>query len=357
MIAHADLHKLAQVDELTVSFYLPTAPSSSDTLQAPIHAKNLRQQALAHLEEAGHSTKDAEAFLAPVDALIDTAAFWQHQRHGLALFVGESFQHSFSLEKHVEPQVFVGSHAELVPLLDQVASGDQFLVVALSLESAAVYVGNHQGLSPLEVHALPDGVDDVAGDPDKENTAYAAPTERPHIGNVSFSHGQSYGDSPAEWNEQRRVLYAELLDAALAPVFGSQGLPRVLVADEKLAGIVAAKLSFTATDHTHPESLDENALHALAIAALGDHTGGAATADREAVMERRGRGDAVATALADIHLAATEGRVETMVISTTTPDRLLSEALQATLKTGGSVQWLDNPVPEFPEGALALLRY
>lgn len=357
MITHADLQTLAKVRDTTVSFYLPTAPSTSDTLQAPIHLKNLRQQALAHLEEAGHSTKDAEAFLAPVDALIDRAAFWQHQRHGLALFVGEGFSHSFSLEKHVEPQVFVGSHAELVPLLDQVATQDQFLVVALSLGSAAVYVGDHRGLSPLEVHALPEGVDDVAGAPDKENTAYAAPTERPHIGDVSFAHGQSYGDSPAEWNEQRRVLYAELLDQALAPVFGSEGLPRVLVADEKLAGIVAAKLPFTATDYTHPESLDENALHALAIAALGDHTESAATADREAVMERVGRGDAVATALAEIHHAATEGRVETLVVSTTTPDQVLSEALQATLTTGGSVQWLENPSPAFPEGALALLRY
>lgn len=357
MITTHDLHTLAKVRDTTVSFYLPTASSTADTLQAPIHLKNLRQQALARLEEAGHSTKDADSFLAPVDALIATAAFWQHQRHGLALFVTEGFHRSFSLEKTVEPQVFVGSHAELVPLLDQLADDDQFLVVALSLSAATVYLGDHRGLSELDIYALPEGIDDVAGDGEKENSSNAAPTERPHIGDVSFSHGQSYGDSPAEWNEQRRVLYAELVEKALAPLFGASGLPRVLVADEKLAGIVAAKLEFTATDHTHPVSLDESSLHSLARTALGDHTNSASVADREAVVERVGRGDLVATALADIHQAATEGRVETIVVSTTTVNPVLSEALQGTLTTGGNVQWLADPSPAFPEGAVALLRY
>jgi hypothetical protein len=358
MITSQDLIELASVGSgTTLSFYLPTAPSSADTLQAPLHLKTLRQQALGLLESAGYKNRDAEAFLAPVDELIGKSIFWQHQRHGLALFVGESIHRHFSLEKSVEPVVFLGAAAEVTPLLDQLASEDQFLVVALSQAKASAYLGSDQGLSALDVYALPESIDQVAGSLDKENTAYAAPTERPHIGDVSFAHGQSYGDSPSEWDQQRQVLYAELLEKALAPLIGSHGLPRVLVADENLAGIVAAKLSFTAIDHTHPESLDEKALHALSLKALGDHRSKAESAETESVLQRWGQNDKVATTLDEIHQAATEGRVGTLVVSTTTPHPTLTSALHATLATGGSLQYLSEPNPLFPEGAIALLRY
>jgi hypothetical protein len=296
MITSQDLIELASVGSgTTLSFYLPTAPSSADTLQAPLHLKTLRQQAIGLLESAGYKNRDAEAFLAPV--------------------------------------------------------------VALSQAKASAYLGSDQGLSALDVYALPESIDQVAGSLDKENTAYAAPTERPHIGDVSFAHGQSYGDSPSEWDQQRQVLYAELLEKALAPLIGSHGLPRVLVADENLAGIVAAKLSFTAIDHTHPESLDEKALHALSLKALGDHRSKAESAETESVLQRWGQNDKVATTLDEIHQAATEGRVGTLVVSTTTPHPTLTSALHATLATGGSLQYLSEPNPLFPEGAIALLRY
>ena len=358
MITTQDLTELASVGSgTTLSFFLPTAPSSAETLQAPLHLKTLRQQALGLLEGAGHKTRDAEAFLAPVDELIATPTFWQHQRHGLAVFVTEGQRRHFSLEKTMEPAVFLGTTAELTPVLDQVASADEFLVVALSQANTAAYLGNQQGLSPLDIQALPESMDEVAGAPDKENTAYAAPTERPHIGNVSFSHGQSYGDSPSEWDEQRQVLYAELLEKALTTVVTTSHLRSVLVADEKLAGIVNSKLSFTATDHTHPESLDEKALHALALKALHPHHSASQSEITENILQRVGKGDLVATTLQDIHHAASEGRVETLVVSTTTPTPTLTEALHATLTTGGTVHYLENPTPPFADGAIALLRF
>lgn len=358
MITHQDLRELASVGSgTTLSFYLPTAPSSAETLHAPLHLKTLRQQAHGLLDSAGYKPRDAEAFLAPVDELITKSVFWQHQRHGLALFVGEGLHRHFSLEKTVEPAVFLGTTAELTPLLDQLASEDQFLVVALSQAKASAYLGSHQGLSALEVYALPENIDQVAGSLDKENTAYAAPTERPHIGDVSFSHGQSYGDSSSEWDKRRQVLYAELVEKALAPLMGNLGLPRVLVADENLAGIVAAKLSFTAVNHTHPGSLDEKALHALSLTALGDHRSTAQSEATEGILQRVGQGNQVATTLQDIHQAATEGRVETLVVSTTTPHPTLTSALHATLATGGAFHYLADPNPPFPEGAIALLRY
>jgi hypothetical protein len=321
--------------------------------------KTLRQQALGLLEDAGHKTRDAEAFLAPVDELITitTNTFWQHQRHGLALFVTEGQRRHFTLETTIEPAVFLGTTPELTPLLDQVASADEFLVVALSQANTAAYRGTSEGLTALDIQALPESMDEVAGSPDKENTAYAAPTERPHIGDVSFSHGQSYGDSPSEWDEQRQVLYAELLEKALTTVVTTSHLPSVLVADEKLAGIVNSKLSFTATDHTHPESLDEKALHALALRALTPHHSASQSEITENILQRVGKGDLVATALQDIHQAASEGRVETLVVSSTTPNPTLTEALQATLTSGGSVHYLADPTPSFSDGAIALLRY
>jgi hypothetical protein len=358
MITTQDLTDLAGMPPgTTLSFYLPTSPSGPTTLQAATHLKNLRQQAHGLLEGEGHSSRDADAFLAPIDQLIQNEAFWQHQRHGLVVFLTESGHQLFPLENTVEPDVFLGNTAEITPLLDQLTSEDSFLVVTLSHDHASIYLGNQRGLSPLDVASLPGSINEVAGGAHKESTSYAAPTERPHIGQVSFAHGQSYGDSPSEWEESRRVLYAELVQKALQPLLTSSHLPSVLVADEDLGGEVAKKLSFTATNHTHPASLDEKALHALALEALAPHHATTAHHDAERILERVGRGDLVATTLEDILQAALEGRVQTLVVSTTTPDKDLTAALHHTLTTGGTLHYLDNPTPPFPQGAIALLRY
>ena len=52
MITHKDLSELAgATTNPAISFYLPTAPSSRETLQATTHLKNLITEASTSLEE------------------------------------------------------------------------------------------------------------------------------------------------------------------------------------------------------------------------------------------------------------------------------------------------------------------
>jgi hypothetical protein len=138
---------------------------------------------------------------------------------------------------------------------------------------------------------------------------------------------------------------------------GSSHLPAVLIADEELAGMVATLLTIHAVDHTHPDALSESELHELAQKALADHLQGGDDTETDRIMGRLGREEAIATTLAEIHQAATEGRIETLVVARRDGDIALNQALQATLTTGGSVVWMSEPEPALPEGALALLRY
>jgi hypothetical protein len=358
MITQKDLTELAgATSHPAISFYLPTAPSSSETLQATTHLKNLITEASASLEEQGMTASEVEALLSPAVRLRDNAEFWQHQRHGLALFVGRDFHRFYTLENTIEAQVCVADTWVLTPVLDQLSRADQFLVAVVSQKKAQVFSGNHEGLTELAITDLPQGIADLADGSHFENTSYAAPTERPHVGEQSFAHGQSYGDSPSEHQKERLGLYAELIQKALGPVMGSSHLPAVLIADEELAGMVATLLAFHAVDYTHPDALSEAELHELAEKALADHLQSGDDTETDRIMGRLGRKEAIATTLAEIHQAATEGRIETLVVARRDGDIALNQALQATLSTGGTVVWMSEPEPALPEGALALLRY
>jgi hypothetical protein len=140
---------LGAVDGPCVSVLMPTHRHGPETLQGPVRLRNLVEQAASDLTDAGTPAGDAADLLAPVRALLDDAAFWQHQADGLALFAAPGWFSRFRLPMALVEEVTVGSSFRVVPLIPLLSGDGFFFVLALSQNSVRLFdarSGSHPGI-------------------------------------------------------------------------------------------------------------------------------------------------------------------------------------------------------------------
>ncbi len=358
MATHKDLVRLSSSAEgPLVSLYVPTSPRGSETEDAALHLKVLRTEAHKALVATGLSSRDAKEFLSPLVALESDREVWQHQDHGLAIFLGPPGLETLSLAEHTEPLVFVGDSFELLPLLPHLKPEGTFLLLKLSQESVTLFHGNHDGLEEVDVFGMPEGIDGVLTEDDYQNPAYASPPARPNVGHLSMSHAQVYGQAPPEWKKTQRERYVEHISRALEGRLANTAEPTVLVADEELAGLMAARVNFTHTDTTHPESMSTAELHALAWATVTPELDQQRAADIANFERILGQGGLASNDVASTLLAAAEGRVDTLLIASAVPHPDVSSIVHLTVSHGGRVVFAPELGSSASEGLGAILRY
>jgi hypothetical protein len=340
-----------------VSLFLPTSPSSASTQDASTHLKNLLRDAAGSLENAGLGARDAEEFLSDVSAKASDREFWQHQQHGLAVFVSPDGTEHVSVSHHLEPSVSVGDHFDVLPLLPGLVTDGNYALVCASQGEVSVYRGDAAKLVEITIPDMPTSLDDVLTDADYENPVLASPPARPSTGSQNISNAQVYGAAPPEWQAMVRRKFAARLVSSLRSAGDLQGLPLVVIADEDMAGDVAEAAGAVAVSTTHPSSLSDQQRHDVSwglVAQTLDHT----RQERLATMAQRlGQHSDVATDPAEIVQLATAGRVDKLFVSHTTPHPTITEALWQTLGQGGEVFFAGDSDAMPDSGVVALLRY
>jgi len=358
MATHKDLIRLSIPTEgPLVSLYLPTSPRGAETEDAALHLKVLRSEAEELLVGSGLSPSAAKHHVAAMVAMESDREFWQHQQHGLAVFCASDGVETISLADHVEPSVSVSDHYDLLPLLPHLQPEGTFMLLELSQNSVTLFSGNHDGLEVVEVSGMPDGIDGVLTEDDYQNPAYASPPARPNVGHLSMSHAQVYGQAPPEWKKALRERYVEHISRALEGRLANTAEPTVLVADEELAGLMAARVDFTHTNTTHPTSMSKDELHALAWAAVSEKLDSQRMADIENFRRALGQGGLATTDVASTLLAATEGRVAVLLVTGISGGPEVSTILHRTLTLGGRVVFAPELNSSVSEGLGAILRY
>ena len=110
MFSRTDLPTLIETaPDVGVSLYLPTRTHGRETRQNPIMLKNLLGQARDGLAKLNIADREAAMVLAPAAALVEDFDFWQHQDHGLALFLSETGMQVHKLPISV-PELAVTGH-------------------------------------------------------------------------------------------------------------------------------------------------------------------------------------------------------------------------------------------------------
>ena len=175
---------------------------SAETREASIRLKNLVAQATVSLVEQGFSPSGADAFVRPAQVLIDDSEFWQHQDHGLAVFLGEDDPRVYSVPLPLGERVDVSRRFRVRSLLPLLSEDGPFHVLALTQGQAQLFRASRHTMTEIDRPSLPAGMSSLVGRSDDED-AESAPAARPHIGSVSAVSPQVRGDSPAEWRKRK----------------------------------------------------------------------------------------------------------------------------------------------------------
>ncbi len=320
MISRTDLTELIDATPaFGISFYLPTQTHGRETLQNPIMLKNLLAQARTQLGARG-AGPDAEALLAPVVSLIEDHDFWQHQDHGLALFVSEAGLQSFKLPMPVPDLAIVGSGFHIAPLLPLFEPDANFVILTMTADAAQVWRANRFKMTPASVAGLPASLESLDEEPDYEGNLQSHGYGRPNTGGREMAKTQVYGDSPEEWRKGRLVEYARRTGRALATHLARDPLRVVVVADAEIGGQIlkdeALAPLIAGFAEINPAALDDAALHAAACAVIQpvhDKAKDAALAHLDAMIGRADGGYCTdPEKLIDV---ARDGRIDQLFLS------------------------------------------
>ncbi len=374
MFTRSDLSTLLTADPaLGISIFLPTHVLGSEVRQGPIRLKNLTAQARDDLVSTGLERAEAEAFLAPATALIEDYRFWQHQNHGLALFLDGGEPRCYRVPLPLAERVVVGPGFHVRPLLPVLEADGAFLVVTITADQVRLCEASRFALVEDDAADLPRSLDEVLGEADYQNPLQASPVARPNTGSISISQAQVYGDSPAEWRKGRLVEFARRVAAALQQHVAANPTPIVLVADAEIGGHIKQLGTLgpllAGVVETNPEAMDDRELHDAAYAVMRPRLDAARTAAAERFATLRGNRDARAvTGIDDVMTAAHQGRIDTLLLVedetvggrvaefTATADDVLEAVAVQTLQHGGAVHLLPEKELSHPPAA-AILRY
>ncbi|HJU16337.1 MAG TPA: hypothetical protein VJ770_07690, partial [Stellaceae bacterium] len=377
MFLRQDLDELVTAERRpAVSIYLPTHVAGREIRQDPIRLRNLVSLADERLAKKWRST-EREALLLPARALVDDDFFWRRQESGLAIFLAPGFSRVHKLPEAVPEQVAVGDHFHILPLVGLVDAG-QFWLLTLSASRTRLYQGTRRTFAEVAGLDLPQGVGEVRGETEYQQTYHAPPVGR----RGTLAWGQSIGEDPDDVRKTGLIVLLRRVAAAVEPAVKRSPAPVVLAAHPEIRGhfrdiarwseIIQGGIS------ENPDALPEPELHRRAWACVEPIV----TAARRAALDRLnamlGTGLA-ATAPEDIVDAARQGRIDTLfvgqdahiwgrideaggeiVVHETAAEEdidLLDYAALIALRNGGSVAPFERAALPPPGLAAALLRY
>jgi hypothetical protein len=386
MFSRTDLiHLIEAKPAVGVSIFLSAHKFGRETRQNPTSLKNLLTEAQGKLEQKGMTVTETEALLAPAADLLEDYDFWQHQEHGLALFLSEAGMEVHKLPIGLADAVVVGPGFHIVPLVGLLEHDAAFVVLTVTAEATRADLATRFGMTKIDVSGMPDSIESLDGEPDYEGSLQSHGYGRPHTGGHNMPKTQVYGDSPEEWRKGRLIEYARRTAAALAAHMAHAPLAVVVVSDAEISGHIAKSEALApliaGNVEVNPAILGEAELHAAAWAVMQPIRDEAQDAALNRLEAQSERGDATACSdPAQLVAAAHHGRVEILFLAadaaalhgtfdaetgavTVTQEEtsatvdLLDLAARLSLRSGGEVRVVAQD--RLPDGVsmAAILRY
>lgn len=372
-------------DKWCVSIYMPTHMTGREQQQDPIRLKNFLSQ--AHDQLVAHKVRhpDAQALLQPAENLLNDSYFWQHQSHGLAIFLSSDGVKIYRLPIEFEPLLVISHHFHIKPLLPLLSQNGQFYILALGLNQLRLLLATRDTVEEMELVDVPTNMEEtVVGDAEESPVDFHVSYHNPHNSGSStlIFHGQ--GNQSQEEKNPKVLRYFHLVDRGLNTLLEGEIKPMITVGLDYLLPIYQEA-------NTYPYMLKEGVsgnaegvkiseLHQRAWEKLAPIFAEDKKEHRQRFLELAGmQSDLAATDLTAVVKAAHTGQVDTLYVPLNkevwgkydpqthkvelgeeqTPGNkdLLDDAAVQTLSKGGTVYAL--PAAEIPGGGdlAAILRY
>lgn len=339
-----------------ISIYLPTAESGRETMQGAIHLKNLLTEVKGELENVGARWDNIAGLLDKVEEMVGDRDFWQHQSHGLAIFVAPGVFRVFGLPITVPARQAVGETFDVTPLLPLLSNDGRFYILALSENDVRLIDATRYEFAEVKVEGMPTSMEDTeAGEaPERQQQRHGGAGGAP----TYFGSG-NINDSDQHKKNLKR--YFDQVDAALTPYLNEHPAPMVLAGVEYLLPIYrAANTNARILDGEIPGNKDRTSLEDLHKAAweiVAPHFAEAQMKAKDLFHQLLGTGTASAEAV-EIGLAADVGRIATLFVALDDErSPTANRVAVATLTKGGEVFAMDQEAMPADQPLAAIFRY
>ena len=198
-----------------VSIYLPVEKAGQDTRQGTIRLRKLGKASHEALRERGLRTPQAAQLLAPVQALLDAALFWEHQEQGLALFASLDGLKIHQLTATCAESVTISNRFMVLPLLAESEQDPVYYLLTLSLDGTRLHLGTRTSLTECEL-AEPRYVKAV-------RDTYTLEKQLQHHGSSGGSGTVYHGSESA--HDKEKLMVEEFLRQLAANLAGGLTLP------------------------------------------------------------------------------------------------------------------------------------
>lgn len=296
-----------------VSIYLPTHRYTLKTDEDRIRLKNLLRETCDKLVADGMRAPDADAFCAPVSAVLDDTSFWRTVSDGLALFISSQGHREFRLDYPMPEQAVVGDRFYVRPLISAYYGDQTFFALALDLNGSRLFKGDRSRVEELDLGDGPLSMEDALKFDDPERYVHYATysghaVDRTGGGGPLHGHG-GQKDASAEHRER----FVRGVERAVAASLAAERAPLILLGVDRLLAEYRSLNTYEhladaqvlgATDH-----LTLHQVHAAALEALEPTFDSALGDELSALRELEGTSTA-SHDLAEIVAAAATGRVQ-----------------------------------------------
>jgi hypothetical protein len=309
----AFLNRIAGLHDLPcLTIYMPTHKVTARQPKDRILLKNLLKEARGDLANRGMRPAEVMHFLKPALDLYKDKLFWEYQGNGLALFLSRDYFEYFVSLLRFDEKVLVSHRFYLKPLLPALLKAERFFLLALSSKEVRLTVVTHSTEDDVLVQKVPAGL------------SHRSVRKPRHSGRVTedgmdrrVSAGARCETHPAD-REGGLIEYFRQTDRAVLDVLGDDKAPLILTGPDYLISAYREANTYSnLIDDSisgNPDSYARGELHRIAREAMEPYL--MRWRDEALGRFRGGMADGrVCTDVAPLLQAATEGRVELLLIS------------------------------------------
>jgi hypothetical protein len=274
-----------------------------------IKLKNARTALATALAEHGVEGNEASAVMAPFDRWLETREP-RPIRGGVAAFLSPEGGRVEEVTLPRREGAWVDEGYRLAPLWPDPSHRVEAAALVAD-EGGARLMRLHEGRLKEIKADLPGSLEDFYG-PKEIDSRAAGRMNQPG------RQGDAFGETHEQERDEERAHYAGALARAAETALAGTGLPLVLVADERMLGLIRATLDYphllAEAETRHPASFRDDAALATAVANLARPVLEAARAAAEdRVAAALGRGELASDNPRLVADAAAQGRVEVLL--------------------------------------------
>jgi Bacterial archaeo-eukaryotic release factor family 7 len=311
-----ELKKLSQIEaDPAISIYTTAHRAGKDTRENPIRFKNQLTEVSEQLAAQGYKSNELSELLGPLETLLGDYPFWQNQRNGLAVFMGNGEVHTYTLPIAVEDNAEVSKRFYLKPLIPLLTDDGRFYILAVSLNRVRLFESTRFETSEVALEDTPHSLAEALKYDDPERSLQSVSTSNAQN---SLGRGDAafYGTGAGEDDRKTNILrFFQMLDNGVKDLLAGSETPIVFAGVDYLFPIYQE-----ANHYRHllpeaitgnPDSLNTDELREAAWKIIEPHV----MKRKEDVLERyKSAHDKTSGNLVDVVRSAVDGRIDTLFV-------------------------------------------